>query len=219
MLHDLSRELHSGKGFFVLRTIPVDEYSAEDNILIYAGVSAYVGELRGVQDKDGVVLTHIKDLTLTHGATTIGAPAYTTDKQVYHTDVGDIISLYALQTAEEGGTSRISSSWRIYNELAEKRPDLIKTLAEPWPVERYDGRSFLGRSLIIDGNLGSAVTRPTPCARCYSGRTTKSLCNTAVGHLLDFKACHEMRQFLQSTKLRRRHSTAFISWERSSLSD
>ncbi|KAF8890087.1 hypothetical protein BD779DRAFT_1469417 [Infundibulicybe gibba] len=79
-------------------------------------------------DKNGSVLSHIKDLTQTHKG--IGGPAYTTDKQVFHTDKGvDIVSLFALQTAAEGGTSRISSSWRVYNELAQ--PGL--TLSGPWP--------------------------------------------------------------------------------------
>ncbi|KAF9474998.1 Clavaminate synthase-like protein [Pholiota conissans] len=140
ILRDLSKELHLGRGFFVLRTIPVDNYTREENILIYAGISTYVGGKRGVQDRgggSGVVLAHIKDLTETHPLKTIGAPAYTTDKQVFHTDIGDIISLFVLQTAVEGGVSRISSSWRVYNELAETRPDLIKTLSEPWDHDTF----------------------------------------------------------------------------------
>lgn len=79
-----------------------------------------------------MVLNHIKDLRETHSDQVIGAPAYTTDKQVFHTDPGDIVSLFALEEAAEGGTSRISSSWRVYNELASTRPDLISTLSEPW---------------------------------------------------------------------------------------
>jgi hypothetical protein len=137
VLKDLSRELYDGRGFFVLRTIPVQKYTREENVIVYAGVSSFVGNKRGLQDPtNGAVLAHIKDLTTTHSEDVIGAPAYTTDKQVYHTDVGDIISLFALDVAAEGGTSRISSSWRAYNELAETRPDLIKTLSEPWPLDR-----------------------------------------------------------------------------------
>lgn len=82
VLRDLSKELHSGRGFFVLRTIPVDSYPREDVISIYAGVSSYVGGLRAVQDADAGALAHIKDLSKTHPAKAIGAPAYTTDKQV-----------------------------------------------------------------------------------------------------------------------------------------
>lgn len=140
----LSRELHFGRGFFVLRTIPVDSYSRADNILIYAGISSHVAGKRGLQDTGGGVLNHIKDLTNTQLAKSIGGPAYTSVAQVFHTDPGaDIVSLMALDAAAEGGRSRISSSWRVYNELAGTRPDLIKTLAEPWAVEEYVFSFFL----------------------------------------------------------------------------
>ncbi|RDB26162.1 hypothetical protein Hypma_006209 [Hypsizygus marmoreus] len=138
VLLELAKELHQGRGFFVLRTIPVASYSHFDNVLIYAGVSSYIAPDRGLQDKNGGVLSHIKDLTASQAPGTIGGPAYTTDKQVFHTDHGsDIVSLFALETAAEGGVSRISSSWRVYNELAEHRPDLIKTLSEPWAVDEW----------------------------------------------------------------------------------
>ena len=136
-LINLSHELHFGRGFFVLRTIPVDSYSRADIVLVYAGVSSYVGIQRGLQNVGGGVLVHIKDLTRTSQAESIGSPSYTSVPQVFHTDRGDIVSLLALDVAAEGGTSRISSSWRVYNELAETRPDLIKTLSDPWPFEAY----------------------------------------------------------------------------------
>lgn len=81
------------------------------------------------------MLNHIKDLSNTADKDRIGAPAYTTEKQVFHTDAGDIVSLFALSVAAEGGQSQLASSWRVYNELAETRPDLIHTLAEDWPFD------------------------------------------------------------------------------------
>lgn len=105
-------------------------------------MSSYIGSVRGRQDSkdiDGVkqscMLNHIKDLSQTSVATKIGAPAYTTDKQVFHTDAGDIVSLFALSTAAQGGESKLASSWRVYNELANTRPDLIKTLSENWDFD------------------------------------------------------------------------------------
>ncbi|KAF8875077.1 taurine catabolism dioxygenase TauD [Gymnopilus junonius] len=138
ILTSLSQELHYGRGFAVVRTIPVSSYSKEDNILIYVGISSYIGATRGLQDANGGVLSHIKDLSSSFRAGQIGGPAYTTDKQVFHTDMGaDIVSLFALEIAKEGGISRISSSWRVYNELAEKRPDLVKVLSEDWAVDEW----------------------------------------------------------------------------------
>ncbi|KAF8162841.1 hypothetical protein B0H34DRAFT_650473 [Crassisporium funariophilum] len=140
-LKGLANELYSGRGFFVLRTIPIDSYSKADLAIIYAGISSHVGSARGKQDGTGAVLAHIKDLTMSHAHEKggIGNSAYTTDKQVFHTDVGDLIALMALQTAEQGGTSRISSGARVYNELAATRPDLVKVLAEPWPLDSFGG--------------------------------------------------------------------------------
>lgn len=45
----------------------------------------------------------------------------------------------ALEIAQEGGTSRISSGARVYNELAATRPDLIHTLSEAWPLDSFGG--------------------------------------------------------------------------------
>ena len=118
------------------------EHTREENVIVYAGLSSHVAPLFGRQDYqfDGqpadVVLNHIKDLSQTVDSNKIGSPAYTTEKQVYHTDAGDIIAMCCLETAAEGGQSKLSSSWRVYNEIAETRPDLIRTLAEPWPVEK-----------------------------------------------------------------------------------
>ena len=142
-LRDISRELHDGHGFKVVRGVPVDKYSREENVIVYVGLSSHIAPVRGRQDRsfDGkpadLVLNHIKDLSgLESSKGRVGAPSYTRDKQVFHTDEGDIVSLFALSAAASGGESKLASSWRVYNELAEKRPDLIRTLAGDWP---HDG--------------------------------------------------------------------------------
>jgi hypothetical protein len=139
LLRKQTKALQSGRGFFVLRGLTPEKYSIEENIIIYTGISSYIGSIRGRQDskiidsvKKSNMLNHIKDLSKTSVATSIGAPAYTTDKQVFHTDAGDIVSLFSLNTAAKGGESKLASSWRVYNELARTRPNLIKTLAEDW---------------------------------------------------------------------------------------
>ncbi|KAL7619802.1 hypothetical protein AAE478_010347 [Parahypoxylon ruwenzoriense] len=142
-LRQLSDELHNGHGFFVIRGLRVDEHSREENIIIYAGLSAHIAPQRGRQDSkfDGkpasVTLSHIKDLSGPGRSEVIGSPAYTTDKQVFHTDSGDIVSLFALETAAEGGASKLASTWKVYNEIARTRPDLIHTLTGNWDVENY----------------------------------------------------------------------------------
>ncbi|GKT95330.1 tfdA family taurine catabolism dioxygenase [Colletotrichum tofieldiae] len=111
-LRAISDEIHNGHGFKVVRGVPVDKYSREENVIIYAGVSSHVAPIRGRQDNQfqgepaDVVLAHIKDLTKVVDAHRIGAPAYTTEKQVFHTDVGDVIALFALGEAAEGANGK-----------------------------------------------------------------------------------------------------------------
>lgn len=52
----LSTDLHEGKGFFMLRGLDSAQYSAEDNVLIYLGLSSRVGEIWGKQDEEGNIL-------------------------------------------------------------------------------------------------------------------------------------------------------------------
>ncbi|KAI1322384.1 TfdA family taurine catabolism dioxygenase TauD [Xylariaceae sp. FL0255] len=143
-LRRLSNELHSGHGFFVIRGVKVDEHSREENVIIYLGISAHIAAQRGRQDHKyngqpaDVVLAHIKDLSQSDKDGIIGSPAYTTDKQVFHTDSGDIVSLFALETSHSGGASKLASTWRVYNEIARTRPDLIHTLSGLWDYEIFE---------------------------------------------------------------------------------
>ncbi|KKA28237.1 hypothetical protein TD95_002431 [Thielaviopsis punctulata] len=143
VLRRLSHDLHLGHGFFVLRGVDVDAHSRADNIAIYAGLSAHIAPVRGRQDRSfsgvpaDVTLTHIRDVQSANTAATIGSPAYTADKQVFHTDSGDVVSLFALGTAEEGGESLLASTWRVYNEIAATRPDIVHTLVQDWPFEMH----------------------------------------------------------------------------------
>ncbi|KAJ5627942.1 hypothetical protein N7490_010170 [Penicillium lividum] len=143
ILRDLSTELHKGRGFFVLRGLRIDDHSQEDNVIIYTGVSSHIGSIRGrqqdtrLQNGTSPVISHIKDITGITEKGKIGAPSNTADKQVFHTDAGDIISLLCLSPAAEAGESYLSSSWNVYNILAKERPDLIHTLSQDWPVDGF----------------------------------------------------------------------------------
>ncbi|KAI3337240.1 TfdA family taurine catabolism dioxygenase TauD [Xylariaceae sp. AK1471] len=175
-LRRLSAELHTGHGFFVLRGLRVDKYTREENIIIYAGVSAHVASQRGRQDhkfngeKADVVLAHIKDLTGSDKSGVIGSPAYTTDKQVFHTDSGDIVSLFALETSAVGGASKLASTWRVYNEIAATRPDLIHTLLASWDMEVFEDsdKQYTERPLMF--HFPATESRPERIALQYARR-------------------------------------------------
>ena len=76
----------------------------------------------------GVVFNHT--ISNTSDKDRIVEPACTVGKHVFHTIAGDMLSFHTLSVAPEGGLSKLSSSWRVYNELAETGPELLATLAE-----------------------------------------------------------------------------------------
>lgn len=52
-LNIVSKELHDGIGFAVLRGLDPKNYSPLDNLLLYLGITSYIAETRGCQDYDG----------------------------------------------------------------------------------------------------------------------------------------------------------------------
>ena len=50
--------------------------------------------------------------------------------QPFHTDLCDVLSMYALGVAASGGESFLASTAKIYNDLARNRPDIIELLAK-----------------------------------------------------------------------------------------
>lgn len=59
-LREISRELHSGKGVAVLRGLELAK-TPEDNMIIYLGISSYVGSQRGMSDASGIMLIFYLD--------------------------------------------------------------------------------------------------------------------------------------------------------------
>ena len=142
-LREISNEVHNGHGFKVIRGLPVDNYTREENVIIYIGLSSHVAPVRGRQDNKwqgkpaDVLVAHVKDLSQSCNSKDIPGPVVTADKQVFHTDAGDVIALFCLSEGESGGESYLASTGHVYNVLAATRPDLIKTLSEPWPFDEY----------------------------------------------------------------------------------
>lgn len=58
--------------------------------------------------------------------------------QPFHTDQGDVISMYVLGTGADGGKGTFASVSAIYNEIAATKPHLlIVLLKDNWPFDKY----------------------------------------------------------------------------------
>jgi hypothetical protein len=123
-----------GRGFIVVRGLPVARYSMEQAAAAFLGIGAYFGRPLS-QNGKGHILGHVKDLGRSIDDPT--ARIYqTTHRQTFHTDSADIVALLCLKTAKTGGLSRIVSSICLYNEMFRRRPDLAAVLFEPLPFDR-----------------------------------------------------------------------------------
>ncbi|MEP6702322.1 MAG: TauD/TfdA family dioxygenase [Betaproteobacteria bacterium] len=133
-LKSLLRELLEGRGFFMMRGLPVERYSLESAAIAYLGIGRPFGGLRSSNAR-GHLLGHVKDVgaDIKDGNTRF----YQTNRRLeYHTDSADIVGLLCLQTAKSGGESFIASSMSVYNEILRRRPDLIDAALLPFPTDR-----------------------------------------------------------------------------------
>lgn len=60
-LQETDKEIKSGLGFRVLRGLPVDDWERIKQIVIFAGISSYVGGRRIKQGPKNIV--HLRDIT------------------------------------------------------------------------------------------------------------------------------------------------------------
>lgn len=128
-------EVMAGRGFALLRGLPVARWSMREAATAYYGIGAYFGNARS-QNAKGHVLGHVRDLGRDAVNDQTARIYQTTERQTFHTDSCDIVSLLCLKTAKSGGASALVSSMTIYNEMYKRRPDLLRLLFEPFATDR-----------------------------------------------------------------------------------
>ncbi len=134
LLVSLREELLHGRGFALLRRLPVERYSRLEAATMFMGMGAYLGNARS-QNARGHVLGHVCDLGLS-GADPNVRIYQTSERQTFHTDSCDVVGLLCLREAKRGGDSLLVSALAIFNELRVRRPDLLERLLIPMPHDR-----------------------------------------------------------------------------------
>ncbi|MBX3499899.1 MAG: TauD/TfdA family dioxygenase [Alphaproteobacteria bacterium] len=127
-------DLLEGRGFFLLRGLPLADWSMREAATAYFGIGAHLGNARS-QNARGHVLGHVKDLGLSSADPNVRI-YQTNERQTYHTDSCDVVALLCLKTARRGGLSTLVSSTTIFNEMRKRRPDLLALLFEPVATDR-----------------------------------------------------------------------------------
>jgi len=136
VLEQLRAEVLDGRGFVLLRGMPVENRPIAESATAYWGVGTWFGSARS-QNAKGHLLGHVYDLGLGRSESNPNIRSYaTSERQKFHIDRCDVVALLCLRRAKSGGQSAIVSSMTLHNVMAERRPDLLERLYRTFPVDR-----------------------------------------------------------------------------------
>ena len=131
-----AHELAEGRGFLLVRGLPVERWGDDDSALVFWCLGLHLGR-PGAQNPQGDLLGHVFDTG--EEAANPNVRRYRTAGDIaFHCDLADAVGLLCLRAARRGGASRIASSVSVYNELLRRRPDLVPRLYEPFLLDVRD---------------------------------------------------------------------------------
>jgi hypothetical protein len=141
-------ELKSGRGFQVIRGVPVEGWSQSEAELFFWCLGLHLGR-PGEQNSEGHLLGHVTDTGASQDDPMVRL--YKTSANIdYHCDAADVVGLLCLNKAKSGGHSRIVSSVTVFNELRQRRPDLASRLFQPVYLDvRSESEEQAGTSLQV----------------------------------------------------------------------
>lgn len=156
-LKNLSHTLLQGRGFEVLRGLPVATYTQETAATIFCGIGAHLGHARS-QNAAGHSLGHVLNIGVDANDPTTRI-YQTAERQTFHTDSADVVGLLCLREAQIGGMSLLVSVQTIANRMAAQRPDLLALLFDPIATDRRgeipDGAEPFMRIPVLNWHTGN----------------------------------------------------------------
>jgi hypothetical protein len=152
--------MRDGRGFLVLRGLPVERHGDDEVGLIFWGLGRYLGTPLH-QNPQGDLLGHVYDHGRTYG--NIDVRGYETNAYLpYHTDAGDMVGLLCLRRSLEGGLSSIVSSVTVHNEILAQHPEYLGLLYNGYYYIRREAalteRGVSERPIPVFGNQDGVVS-------------------------------------------------------------
>ena len=124
-----AEELENGRGFVLLRGLPVDRLTDDEINALYFGLGLNLGQPVG-QNPKGDLIGQVMN---------VGDPkdkntrVYQTNRYLpYHTDPSDVVGLLCLRKARSGGLSSLVSVHAVYNELLKRFPEYLGLFYKQW---------------------------------------------------------------------------------------
>lgn len=176
----MAEQLERGPGAVRLSGLPVARFSHEELRRLFWGFCVNLG-VPIYQTSAGEVLGEVKDETGTGAALDYNSGkgalisartvARSTGALRFHTDKCDLLSLLCAGNGIEGGISKIAPSITIHNEMARRRPDLLREFYQPfWRM----------RPLDEEGNRPDRVFPMPVFARAADGSFTSQYSRTYI---------------------------------------
>ena len=162
-LKSLAFELQSGRGFGVVRGVPIHRYDEEQLKILSWGLCSQFGT--GIpQSRQGDWINHVIDVSditetakpdLQHIIRRGQLRTYHAGGELdFHTDTTDIFALFCLRNAKEGGISRLVSAATLHNMILAEKPDYAKAL--------YDGYHYMSQSVDNEGEAPRVSAKKVP---------------------------------------------------------
>ena len=132
VIDEIRHQIEDGRGFVVVRRLPVEDYSKDEIGVIFWGIGTYLG--RGLsQSVLGDRLGHVKDFSREDRL----ARAYRNKQELSpHTESCDPVGLACLRNAKFGGVSRLTSALTVHNVMLKEYPDSLERLYRGYVFHR-----------------------------------------------------------------------------------
>lgn len=127
-LASYAEEMENGKGFILLRGLPIGDYDSDDLDIINYGIGLHLGT-PVCQNLKGSLLEKVENVgDITKKETRV----YETNLYLpYHTDLSDVFGLMCVRQAKSGGLTSLVSSGAVYNQLLEEYPEYLGVFYRP----------------------------------------------------------------------------------------
>ncbi|MFT7598548.1 MAG: hypothetical protein ACI8TP_001471 [Acidimicrobiales bacterium] len=135
VLATIGQEIRDGRGFAMLRGLPVERYELDDLEKIYWGLCSHLG-IGMTQNSDASLIHYVTDGTLrpNQGGRGVGSPR----RSSLHVDLTDAASLLCVRQAPDNPASWVASSVQVHNDLLSKNPAALARLYEGFEWDRLD---------------------------------------------------------------------------------
>jgi len=128
-LNEFSNELENGRGFVVLRGLPVHRYNDDEVNSIYYGLGLNLGQPVSQNFNGDMIGTVMNVGDLEDKNTRV----YQTNLYLpYHTDPSDVVGLLCVRKAKNGGLSSLVSVPAVYNILLSEYPEYVGLFYKQW---------------------------------------------------------------------------------------